>query len=149
MKTVELCGVQLDYAVATLEGYSNLRMNPHRFAPVLIMDPPHKKYGVVQLADLDYSSAGGLAGPMLADLDYSSAWGLAGPIIEREKITISPNDSKSYIGQEPWTAYRVALLFTDEGEKEYMHGPTPLIAAMRCYVASKMGEEINIPEELS
>ena len=133
MKTVELCGVQLDYAVATLEGYSNLRMNPHRFAPVLIMDPPNKKYGVVQLADLD----------------YSSAWGLAGPIIEREKITISPNDSKSYIGQEPWTAYRVALLFTDEGEKEYMHGHTPLIAAMRCYVASKMGDEINLPEELS
>ncbi len=28
------------------------------------------------------------------------------------------------------------------------HGPTPLIAAMRCYVASKLGDEIEIPEEL-
>jgi hypothetical protein len=27
-------------------------------------------------------------------------------------------------------------------------GPTPLIAAMRCYVASKLGDEIDIPEEL-
>jgi hypothetical protein len=27
-------------------------------------------------------------------------------------------------------------------------GDTPLIAAMRCYVASKLGEEIDIPEEL-
>jgi len=27
-------------------------------------------------------------------------------------------------------------------------GPAPLIAAMRCYVASKLGNEIDIPEEL-
>jgi len=27
-------------------------------------------------------------------------------------------------------------------------GPTPLIAAMRCYVASKLGEEVDVPEEL-
>jgi hypothetical protein len=41
------------------------------------------------------------------------------------------------------------------GEAEQMQqavilldGPTPLIAAMRCYVASKMGDEIELPEEL-
>jgi len=28
------------------------------------------------------------------------------------------------------------------------YGPTPLIAAMRCYVASKLGEEVEAPEEL-
>lgn len=28
------------------------------------------------------------------------------------------------------------------------YGPTPLIAAMRCYVASKLGDEIEIQEEL-
>jgi len=28
------------------------------------------------------------------------------------------------------------------------YGPTPLIAAMRCYVASKMGDEIDVPTEL-
>jgi hypothetical protein len=27
--------------------------------------------------------------------------------------------------------------------------PTPLIAAMRCYVASKLGDDIEIPEELT
>lgn len=27
-------------------------------------------------------------------------------------------------------------------------GPTPLIAAMRCYVASKLGDEVDVPEEL-
>jgi hypothetical protein len=29
-----------------------------------------------------------------------------------------------------------------------MHGHTPLIAAMRCYVASKLGDEVEIPDEL-
>ena len=27
-------------------------------------------------------------------------------------------------------------------------GPTPLIAAMRCYVSGKLGDEVDIPEEL-
>lgn len=26
--------------------------------------------------------------------------------------------------------------------------PTPLIAAMHCYVANKLGDEVEIPEEL-
>jgi hypothetical protein len=29
------------------------------------------------------------------------------------------------------------------------HGPTPLIAAMRCYVASKLGDEVEVPKELT
>lgn len=32
--------------------------------------------------------------------------------------------------------------------KHYLCGPTPLIAAMRCFVASKLGDEVEIPEEL-
>jgi hypothetical protein len=28
-------------------------------------------------------------------------------------------------------------------------GPTPLIAAMRCYVASKLGGDVEIPNELT
>jgi hypothetical protein len=34
------------------------------------------------------------------------------------------------------------------GFRHLQYGNTPLIAAMRCYVASKMGDEIEIPEEL-
>ncbi|NDB69110.1 MAG: DUF2591 domain-containing protein, partial [Methylocystaceae bacterium] len=29
------------------------------------------------------------------------------------------------------------------------YGATPLIAAMRCYVASKLGNEIQIPQEIT
>ena len=57
--------------------------------------------------------------------DYSTNWGHGGPIIEREGIEICP------IGN---------------GE---FYGDTPLIAAMRCYVASKLGDEVEIPEELT
>jgi len=34
------------------------------------------------------------------------------------------------------------------GTQAKQSGPTPLIAAMRCYVASKLGDEIKLPEEL-
>jgi hypothetical protein len=38
--------------------------------------------------------------------------------------------------------------FCEIAEGGLWFGPTPLIAAMRCYVASKLGDDINIPEEL-
>jgi hypothetical protein len=66
-------------------------------------------------------------------------WAQGGPIIEREKISLvtSPDDADVWIGSvfEPeWNFNRT--------------GPTPLVAAMRCYVASKLGDEIEVPEEL-
>ena len=68
-------------------------------------------------------------------------WSQGGPIIEREKI---------------WLKFP----FTVEGPVEAVHGafgfpnivnafgPTPLIAAMRCYVVSKLGDEVEVPDEL-
>jgi hypothetical protein len=63
---------------------------------------------------------------------YSTDWSQGGPIIEREKITIE------WTG-ENWMGY----IWHDA---EYF-GPTPLIAAMRCYVASKLGDEIELPKD--
>lgn len=66
---------------------------------------------------------------------YSTDWAQAGPIIEREEMTLLR------FGDYPnWTACLAGC--------PQMSGPTPLVAAMRCYVASKMGDEIEIPEEL-
>lgn len=79
---------------------------------------------------------------------FSTDWAIGGPIIEREKLTVAPNDQKAYVGQEAWSAYRIETLFTDQGDREYQTGSTPLIAAMRCYVASKLGDEVDVPEEL-
>ena len=73
---------------------------------------------------------------------YSTDWAQAGPIIERELIDLRHiRSSTTY-----WEAWTPAPEHPD-GEVSAC-GPTPLIAAMRCYVASKLGEEVEIPEEL-
>jgi len=71
--------------------------------------------------------------------DYITDWALAGPIIERECIAISCLHITGYT-PNTWTA-RHPQRFSAEG-------PTPLIAAMRCYVASKLGDEVEVPDEL-
>jgi hypothetical protein len=70
---------------------------------------------------------------------YSSSWEQGGPIIERELIEIYPLCSVE------WGARKV----DSEGDLIRFYGDTPLIAAMRCYVASKLGDDIEIPEELN
>jgi len=74
----------------------------------------------------------------------STDWAQGGPIIERERMDIECWDFHSM----PWKA---SMWWDDEsssGDIE-MYGLTPLIAAMRCYVASKMGDEVEVPEEIA
>jgi len=67
----------------------------------------------------------------------STDWAQGGPIIEREEIYLNPNN-----GNDLWFAET-----TIDGPRGEF-GPTPLIAAMRCYVANKLGDEIEIPDNL-
>jgi len=71
---------------------------------------------------------------------YSTDWAQGGPIIEREGICLRRGHSGW------WIAY--SLNVNDE-EQFVVVSPTPLIAAMRCYVASKLGDEVEVPEELT
>jgi hypothetical protein len=72
-------------------------------------------------------------------LPYSTDWVQGGAIIEREGIgLVSPHDDIN-----EWEAYHPTQV-----HDEY-YGATPLIAAMRCYVASKLGAEVEVPEEVS
>lgn len=80
----------------------------------------------------------------------SKSWQQGGPIIEQEKISVeilSEGDGWcACVGCTPHD-----FLMWDQpyaSELSICEGPTPLIAAMRCYVASKLGEEIEISEEL-
>ena len=64
-------------------------------------------------------------------------WEHGGPIIEREVVQLEPHftpEKGSY-----WAAWI---------KQQRNDGSTPLIAAMRCFVASKLAEEIDVPEEL-
>ena len=81
-------------------------------------------------------------------LKFSSDWELAGPIIEREKIEIvRGNDLIFPKGNGKGELYEKLWLASYHGGRKF-HGQTPLAAAMRCYVASRIGDEIDIPEEL-
>jgi hypothetical protein len=82
---------------------------------------------------------------------YSTNWAYGGPIIEREEVCIwkSPEPEKG-----KWASAGPQWMDLDVESAEFIalpdpwHGPTPLIAAMRCYVASKVGDTIEIPDEL-
>ena len=77
----------------------------------------------------------------------STDWAQAGPIVEREGIALS---ATPYDG---WRAYLADEIYFLHGPATYkwkhrQTGPTPLIAAMRCYVARKLGDEVDVPVEL-
>ena len=80
-------------------------------------------------------------------------WAQGGPIIEREKIGVWW--ATHYVdedGVEYGNHWYAEVGCTDENaDSRYCgvaDGPTPLIAAMRCYVASKLGDEVEVPDEL-
>jgi len=114
MKTNELTGAALDWAVAVCEEY-------------ILVAPDGEVLG---------SHVG---------LDYSTNWAQGGPIIEREMREF---------GFDLWAGVHVpngqfAATYCRGAPDSYVYGPTPLIAAMRCLVASKLGYEIDIPKELT
>lgn len=134
IKTSELIGPALDWAVAKCEG-------------VEVQYCPSYCY-----TDIDEDGLRNAYEP-------STSWKDGGPIIEREgvgvyrecKANISAGFVWSYVAGVIWEAIiGVYYVGAHEGSQQGVRivGPTPLIAAMRCYVASKLGDEIEIPEEL-
>jgi hypothetical protein len=115
MKTSELTGAALDWAVALIE------------KPGIVGVRPDGKLG----------AAGNLA------FSPSTDWAQGGPIIEREIISVSHDTAGQTIEWAAWTPAPIR----DEAEA-FGYGPTPLIAAMRCYVASKLGDTVDVPPEL-
>ena len=71
----------------------------------------------------------------------STDWIQGGPIIAQKRLCID-------IGHDGvWLACSKQNY---DDVPEFIHaGPTPLIAAMRCFVASKLGEEVEVTEELA
>ena len=121
MKTSELQGAALDWAVAKAEGND-------QFAQYT----PHLR--------VYYQRTDGLASYTVTFCP-STDWTRGGPLIERECIDIM------FEGPE-WYAYMRYEAADGYNRTLQYDGPTPLIAAMRCYVASKLGDEVEIPEEL-
>lgn len=119
IKTSELAGIALRWAVATCEGLGY--RNDEKYG--LMFFRPTATPGVVHWDS--------------SPLPYDTDWSVGGPIIEREGIGIAKEENDL-----DWVAW------TFQRDDAYWCGPTPPIAAMRCYVASKLGDEVDVPEEL-
>lgn len=110
MKTSELTGAALDWAVAKAEG----------------------------LKEEDFVAIDNLYGPKWVGPEYSSDWAQGGPIIQSERITLDAIDcGETWIAQDYWKEFPA------------VEASTPLVAAMRCYVASELGDEVEVPDELT
>jgi len=79
---------------------------------------------------------------------FSTEWGAGGPIIGRELIAVSAHVYDN--GPAQCCCWVAAVAIYGMFDVHYSHPPkrwygaTPLIAAMRAYVASKLGEEIDL-----
>ena len=121
MKTSELTGAALDWAVAKCEGAGFHYVG--------------EKLCVLWSEKFDVQ---------LSDYSPSTDWAQGGRIIEREGISLL----YLYVTDDPfrWAATQKPTMKNVKPDAVY--GPTLLIAAMRCFVASKLGDEVDVPEEL-
>lgn len=116
IKTAELIGAALDWAVARCEGQPNEWLVDH-------------KRGYINSPSTD--------------------WAQGGPLIEREGLGVTQYNN---IPDRPENRWQCVKYYGGMRLGNYQpllaYGPTPLIAAMRCYVASCFGDEIDTPGEL-
>ena len=126
--SAELIGSALDWAVARAEG-----------ADCIDFDNPDEPWIV----------RGGISSQRLSEFSPSTNWHQGGQRIERTGISVSlryaPNVWDAVVKPEFWTTGMPGSGVTKETIKT---GPTPLVAAMRCYVAFKLGDEVEVPNEL-
>ena len=122
MKVVDAIGAQLDWMVAKADE------NLYPKGDVRLLDG---KVLTIEAGDYEQSDRWQRYSP-------STDWAQAGPILDRERITI-----------RQWTDMPISHAYMPHDGAPWGAGPTPLIAAMRCYVASKLGREVEVPEELT
>jgi len=127
IKTSELTGAALDWAVAqNMTGGELFQSGRVAYAVVL-----QSVGGIISPYFVEDS------GVVRCEFEPSANWLQGGPIIERELIELRYDRTGRWANA--WIASTLERM---------LGGPTPLIAAMRCYVAAKLGDEVDIPEEL-
>jgi len=122
IKTSELIGAQLDWAVAKAEA---LNFEPYFYK--------HGQYWVIKVVRDGYNPERNVYW-----FSPSTDWSQGGPLIEKFRPVIVYHNGPD---ETPMAATR-------EQSPNFMAGDTVLIAAMRAIVAAKLGEEIEVPEEL-
>lgn len=144
-KTSELTDAALDWAVAISKGIPAEELYIQKWGSRM----PPSIYR--RCRDADGSLDGSYTtGP---DLLFSRKWEAGGPIIEREITKIFRNVGGT------WSAMilkdmpippedRGTSLALTQRMQWNAAGATPLIAAMRCFCSFKLGDEVEVPDEL-
>lgn len=132
MKTSELNGRALAWAVGTAEG---CKVETWHAKNVAILFP---------------------GAPRAVPWEPHIDWSQGGPIMDREHIENRPTITEGgYRTSDSPDAVQARILLPngatvfDPSAVISEYGPTTLIAAMRCYVASKLGDEVDVPNELT
>ena len=123
MRTQDLIGAALDWAVAKCEGYE-CEFGDEVSGPWLV---PQEGY----LHDEK----------PLASFRPSTGWAQGGPIIERENISVG---YQGHLGVP-----LDSLWYATNRVDACGFGQKPLIAVLRCFVTSKLGDTVDVPEELT
>jgi hypothetical protein len=140
IKTSELTGHALNWAVAQAEGDKVYR--PRLGRPCNWDKEAYLKDGsddrwVVRVQNPKVGH--------FVDWTYnpSGDWMQGGPIIEREEIELTFDRAG-----ETDTLWRSEMFDIKGVSIAHEYGPTPLIAAMRCFVASRLGDEVDVPDDV-
>ena len=128
IKTSELTGAALNWAVAKCV-HESLR---HRYGSPCFNPKTKRVYETEGLQQIGVNFA------------PSTDWSQGGPIIEKERLHLLPLVNTLHADRQ----WECSSLVPDVGDSVWALGHTPLIAAMRCYVASKLGDTVDIPQEL-
>ena len=131
IKTADLIGPALDWAVAKCEGKNGVLHDDGITRCIVIA-----------------SASGVYKGTYQSSIN----WSLGGPIIEREGINLFKHNKLNESQPDVWCAHKVVPRPNMEGSFNScalaLDGPTPLIAAMRCVAAANLGDEVDVPDEL-
>lgn len=122
----------LDYAVATLERAAAMEVKMVDGACVMSDGMVYRHY--------------------LPTVD----WNIAGPIIQRENIQLTPPTVRVHRNGGPHAGWGMSGVWGAttwhagaNGRRAIAyHESCPLVAAMRCYVSSKLGDELDLPDDV-
>lgn len=135
-------GALLDAAVAKAEGWTRQR-------PVINGKRCEECWWPPAYGDPEDPGPGANAGS--APL-FSRSWGSGGPLIEREGITVVPSliewdaSLKKHARKGFRAMFDVGCAHGGDLDGDHCQdGRTYLIAAMRAFVTSKLGEEVELP----
>lgn len=145
-RVADLEGAQLDWAVAMA---GEEWKTAHKHFLTMTLDP---SFGGVTIGEIGYRDNRLVCillpnNPMRQDrqeFSPSTNWEHGGQIVEREVRILEKRDGTAFYNGEEVSGVRW-LATCKPGTFTFM-GRTPLIAAMRAFVASKLGDEVEVPE---